>query len=73
MVIKTRKDKKGKFGRVLGEMYVGDKNINLMMIDDCHAVKYEGQNKADIEKEHMLNRQTLIAKGLFDPNSVEKK
>ena len=73
VVIKTRKDKKGKFGRVLGEMYVGDKNINLMMIDDCHAVKYEGQNKADIEKEHMLNRQTLIAKGLFDPNSVEKK
>ncbi len=70
VVIKTHKDKKGKFGRVLGEMYVGDKNINLMMVDEYLAVKYKGQNKADIEKEHILNRQTLIAKGLFDPDNV---
>ena len=55
---------------MLGEMYVGDKNINLMMVDDFHAVKYEGQNKEDIEKEHELNRRTLIAKGLFDPDNV---
>ena len=45
VVIKTHKDKKGKFGRVLGEMYVGDKNINLMMVDDCLAVEYYGQSK----------------------------
>jgi endonuclease YncB( thermonuclease family) len=70
VVIKTKKDKKGKFGRVLGELYVDDKNINLMMVDDFHAVKYQGQNKQDIEKEHILNRQTLIAKGLFNPDNV---
>ena len=52
-------------------MYVGDRNINLMMVDEYLAVKYEGQNKADIEKEHILNRQTLIAKGLFDPTPYE--
>ena len=70
VVIKTKKDKKGKFGRVLGELYVDDKNINLMMVDDFHAVKYQGQNKQDIEKEHILNRQTLIANGLFNPDNV---
>ena len=70
VVIKTHKDKKGKFGRVLGEMYVADKNINLMMVDDHLAVKYKGQNKKQIEEEHQVNRQLLIAKGLFDPNDV---
>ncbi len=73
VVIKTHKDKKGKFGRVLGEMYVGDKNINLMMVDDHLAVKYEGQNKKEIEEEHNINRQTLISKGLFDPDKVKKE
>ncbi len=52
-------------------MYVGDKNINLMMVDDSLAVKYEGQNKADIEAEHLVNRQKLIDKGLFDPSPYE--
>jgi len=50
VVIKTHKDKKGKFGRVLGEMYVADKNINLMMVDDHLAVKYKGQNKNKLKK-----------------------
>ena len=70
VVIKTHKDKKGKFGRVLGEMYVGDKNINLMMVDDCLAVEYYGQSKEEIEKEHIKNRQTIIKKGWFDPDSI---
>ena len=70
VVIKTHKDKKGKFGRVLGEMYVGDKNINLMMVDDCLAVEYYGQSKEEIEKEHIKNRQTIIEKGWFDPDSI---
>ena len=70
VVIKTYKDKKGKFGRVLGEMYVADRNINLMMVDDYMAVKYKGQNKKEIEEEHQVNRELLIAKGLFDPNDV---
>ena len=67
----THKDKKGKFGRVLGEMYVAGRNINLMMVDDSHAVKYEGQSKKDIEDEHLVNRQTLIEKKLFNPHEVK--
>jgi micrococcal nuclease len=70
VVIKTYKDKKGKFGRVLGEMYVADRNINLMMVDDYMAVKYKGQNKKEIEEEHIKNRQTIIEKGWFDPDSI---
>tara|TARA_R100001129_G_scaffold186495_1_gene178460 strand:+ start:37 stop:456 length:420 start_codon:yes stop_codon:yes gene_type:complete len=70
VVIKTHKDKKGKFGRVLGEMYVGDRNINLMMVDDFLAVEYKGQSKKEIEEEHIKNRQTLIAKGNFDPDKI---
>jgi len=73
VVIKTHKDKKGKFGRVLGEMYVGDKNINLMMVDDYMAVEYKGQNKKEIEEEHIINRKMLIEKGKFDPETVEKE
>ena len=73
VVIKTHKDKKGKFGRVLGEMYVSDKNINLMMVDDHMAVEYKGQNKKEIEEEHIVNRKMLIEKGKFDPETVEKE
>ena len=60
VVIRTRKDKKGKFGRILGEMVVEDININELMIKEHHAVKYHGQSKDDIEAEHLVNRQKLI-------------
>jgi micrococcal nuclease len=71
VVIRTRKDKKGKFGRILGEMIVEDTNINELMIEEHHAVKYHGQSKDDIEAEHLVNRQKLIDKGLFDPSPYE--
>lgn len=70
VVIKTKKDKKGKFGRILGEFYVNDININQMMIHGFYAVAYNGQSKQEIEEEHIKNRQTLIAKGWFDPDSI---
>ena len=70
VIIKTKKDKKGKFGRILGELHVGDTNINQSLIDNFLAVEYYGQSKEEIEKEHIINRQTLIAKSLFDPESV---
>tara|TARA_A100001011_G_scaffold224374_1_gene232313 strand:- start:660 stop:1004 length:345 start_codon:yes stop_codon:yes gene_type:complete len=33
---------KGKFGRVLGEFYIDDININQLMVDKGHAVEYYG-------------------------------
>ena len=70
VIIRTHRDKKGKFGRVLGEMVVGGRNINLLMVDENLAVKYEGQSKDDIKKEHKVNRDKLIEKGLFNPDEV---
>ena len=78
VVIRTKKDKKGKFGRILGEMLVDDGrgippkiNINILMIEESLAVEYHGQSKDDIEAEHLVNRQKLIDKGLFDPSPYE--
>ena len=70
VIIRTYRDKKGKFGRVLGEMVVGGRNINLLMVEENYAVKYEGQSKDDIKKEHEINREKLIEKGVFDPSEV---
>ena len=58
---------KGKFGRILGELFVGDSSfsVNQQMIKDCHAVPYFGQSKDDTEKGHMWNREMLIQEGLI--------
>ena len=71
VIIRTRRDKKGKFGRVLGEMIVRGENVNKLMIKECLAVEYYGQSKDDIEKQHMLNRQVLIETRLFNPDEVK--
>ena len=66
VVIQTKlKDSKGKYGRVLGEVVVDNKNINKLMIKKNLAVAYFGQSKEEIESEHLKNRQILIDKGLF--------
>ena len=71
VIIRTRRDKKGKFGRVLGEMIVRGENVNKLMIKECLAVEYYGQSKDDIEKQHMLNREVLIEKRLFNPDEIK--
>ena len=68
VIIQTKlKDSKGKYGRVLGEVVVDNKNINKLMIKKNLAVAYFGQSKEEIESEHLKNRQILIDKGLFEP------
>jgi len=32
----------------------------MQMVDDHHAVYYYGQNKDDVEQEHLINREWLI-------------
>ena len=41
IIIKTKKDKKGKYGRWLGELFLDEKNINKSMISEGMAEKYE--------------------------------
>lgn len=61
IILKTHKDGKGKFGRILGEMWrtsdFADQSINDYMIDKHHAVAYYGQSKDAIEEAHIANRE----------------
>ncbi len=65
--VKTKLDKKGKFGRVLGSIIADDLDLNQTMIEKHLAVAYFGQSKNDIEAEHLVNRQKLIDLGQFTP------
>ena len=61
LTLKTHKDDaRGKFGRILGEIwYSGQHNINQILVDNHHAVRYHGQSKEDIQEEHLENRKKL--------------
>ena len=57
---------KGKFGRILGELFVkgNELSINQQMIDNYHAVPYFGQSKEDTEKGHLMNKAALNEQGI---------
>ena len=63
--LRTQKDDKGKFGRILGEFVVYDavtdssRTLNQIMIDRHYGVEYHGQSKNDIAEEHLRNRELL--------------
>jgi endonuclease YncB( thermonuclease family) len=64
LTLKTFKDGKGKYGRILGEIWYGDEvgsdhNINQLLIDNHHAVRYHVKSKEDIQEEHLDNREIL--------------
>ena len=74
---KDGEDMKGKFGRILGDfnVYYGKEDrecrVTEIMIKEGHAVKYHGQNKADVEVAHLANRQKLMTEGVVDPKEVQ--
>ena len=60
LYLKTFKDGKGKYGRILGELwYGGEHNIDQLLVDNHHAVRYHGQSKEDIAEEHIANRSKV--------------
>ena len=63
ITLRTHLDKKGKFGRILGELIVNKVNLNEQMIEENLAVEYHGQSKDDIVKEHLINRALLVRRG----------
>lgn len=70
---KDGEDMKGKFGRILGDFISNEgRMITEIMIDEGHAVKYHGQNKADVEVAHLANRQRLMTEGVVDPKDVQE-
>ena len=64
-ILKTHKDKAGKFGRILGEFIVYDaetdshRSVNQIMVEKHLAVAYHGQSKTLIEDEHVRNRDLV--------------
>ena len=72
-IAKDGEDMKGKFGRVLGDFVSEDgRMVTDIMIEEGHAVKYHGQNKADVEMAHMANRNLLMENGTVDPTIVQE-
>jgi micrococcal nuclease len=67
---------KGKFGRILGEIYIhnddAELNVNQKMIDDCHAVPYTGENKDLVEQQHMDNRKVVMETGYVTQEQIDK-
>ena len=63
---------KGKFGRILGELFINDISINQKMIDDHHAVDYGGGNKAEIEEQHLKHRVILVEQGVVTQEQIDE-
>ena len=58
VTIKTYKgDETGKFGRILGDVFLDGKSVNSLMCSKGHAVEYYGQSKDDVESAHLKNRK----------------
>ena len=71
-VLRTHKDKVGKYGRVLGEFVIYDSlanrqtTINQFMIDHKIGVEYSGKSKDEIVEQHIENRKYLEEKHMFE-------
>ena len=75
-VFKLKSFGTGKFGRVLGEIWInctedghdfnGWTNVNKWLCENGYAVGYTGQNKDDVKDEHWKNRVLLAEQGVHD-------
>jgi len=71
-IAKDGEDKKGKFGRILGDFDVYDtdtgtwKGATEILVERGHAVPYFGGSKDDVDAQHLANRERLIAEGVVE-------
>ena len=65
--IRLRSHERGKFGRILGDIFEYNKttSINDELVEEGYAVHYHGQSKEDLEEAHQANKQLLIEKGIL--------
>ena len=61
---RSGEDKKGKFGRILGDFIIEDKRATDILIEEGHAVAYFGGSKDEITMKHMANREKLLREGV---------
>ena len=76
-VSKDGEDMKGKFGRILGDFDVYDASkdawrpVTQVMIDEGHCVPYFGESKDDVQAQHMINRERLLAEGVVSQEDYD--
>ena len=58
--VTLRTYEKGKYGRWLADIKVGNKWLCSELIAHHHAVEYHGQNKDDIRAAHLANRKLVV-------------
>ena len=69
-VARDGEDKKGKFGRILGDFDVYDattdawRPVTEVLAEEGHCVPYFGGSKEETEAAHMENRRQLIQEGV---------
>jgi len=73
---------KGKFGRILGELFVSNGettvladervSVNQQMIFDHHAVLYTGENKDTTEARHLEHRKLLLENGTVTQEQIDE-
>jgi len=64
-ISKSGEDKKGKFGRILGDFMTDDgRKCADILCEEGHAVHYMGQSKEDVQEAHLANRTRLINEGV---------
>ena len=71
-VSKMGENMKGKFGRILGDFKtINDQIISTTLMEEGHAVAYNGGDKEDVQAQHLKNRQRLIDEGkVFTPDGM---
>ena len=63
-VTKGGENMKGKFGRILGNFKtINGDNVADILMNEGHAVAYNGGDKDNVQKQHLANRQKLIDEG----------
>lgn len=67
-ILRTHKDKTGKFGRILGDFLIEDKSLGDIMVDKSLAVRYNGENKDEMGPAHLANRNILLHEGIVTPD-----
>lgn len=72
VLLKTHLDGRGKFGRILAEVFMPEapdtegyqpRSLNDILLDELLAVPYHGQSKEDITNQHLINVQHHRAEG----------
>ena len=63
-VSKMGENMKGKFGRILGDLRtINDQVVSTTLMEEGHAVAYNGGDKEAVQAQHLKNRQRLIDEG----------